>query len=294
MTTRLVFRRRRSVSSDHPVELRFVDMLLIIVATLMIVTVVLSVVSQVTTAGRPDAPPVITTESAPTAIVGQPYELTIAVRGGDGNYQWTTTGGQLPAGLSMAQDGVVVGTPRAAQTARVGVRVRDGGGRVSDARELTFAVQPSGAGDIAPPKPRITSGTTLLDDAVVGQTYRHNFTGDSGAAPYTWKSDDRLPKGLELAPDGVLGGRPQDGGTSTFTLTMTDGDGATVRQDVRMVVQDAPESWFWSLLNWLKTAFMWAGLGLIVLIIGNILWVLLFGLPPLASEAVNGIFVKRK
>jgi hypothetical protein len=276
------------------VELRFVDMLLIIVATLMIVTVVLSVVSQVTTAGRPDAPPMITTKSAPTGIVGQPYELTIAVQGGDGGYQWTTAGGQLPAGLTMAQDGVVVGTPRTAQTARVGVRVRDGSGHVSDTRELTFAVQPSGAGDIAPPKPRITASTTLVDDAVAGQTYRHNFTGDSGAAPYTWKADDRLPKGLELAPDGVLGGRPQDGGTTTFTLTMTDGDGETVRQDVRMVVQDAPESWFWALLNWIKAIFMWIGLALILVIIGFILWVLLFGLPPMWSEPVDGILVKRR
>jgi hypothetical protein len=279
MTTPLVFRRRRSLAADHPVELRFVDMLLIIIATLMIVTVVLSVVSAITGSGRPDIAPTVTTRSAPTAIAGQPYQLTLAVHGGDGDYKWEKAGGELPTGLTLADDGLVEGTPTRQQTARVGVRVRDGSGRVSEARELTFAVQPSGAGNVTQPKPRIATTVTLLDDAVAGQMYRHKFTADSGTAPYRWRADSPLPKGLQLAPDGTLEGRPE-AGTSTFTVTMTENGGAAARQEIRLVVREAPNSWFWWFLNLLKTIFMWAGLGLILILIAVWLKGLIFGRPP--------------
>jgi len=58
---------------------------------------------------------------------------------------------------------------------------------------------------------------------------------------------------------------------------MTDGDGGTAEQEVRLVVQEAPDSWFWQLLNLLGTVFMWAGAGLLFIIVGVGLWGILFG-----------------
>jgi hypothetical protein len=270
MTVPMVFRRRRTTVADHPVELRFVDMLLIIIATLMIVTVVLSVVSAITGSGRPDVAPRVATRSAPTAIAGQPYQLTLAVEGGDGDYRWETVGGELPGGLVLRADGVVEGIPTKEETTGVGLRVRDGSDRVSEARELSFAVRPSGDGNVPQPEPRIITSVTLLDDAVAGQMYRHRFTADSGATPYRWRAS-QLPDGLELAPDGTLAGRPVEG-TSTFAVTMSEAGGATARQEVRLVVREAPDSWFWWLLDLLKTIFMWAGAAVLAIIIGVALW----------------------
>lgn len=274
MTT-TVFRRRRVLASDHPVELRFVDMLLIIIATLMIVTVVLSVVSAITGSGRPDVAPRVTSRSAPTAIAGQPYQLTLAVEGGDGDYAWRTVGGEFPAGLTLRDDGVVEGTPTAEQTTGVSVQVRDGSDRVSEAQQLSFTVRSAGDGNVTQPEPRIESAVTLLDDAVAGQVFRHRFTADSGAAPHQWRAD-ALPSGLQLSSDGTLAGRPE-AGTNTFTVTMTDGDGGTAKQEVRLVVAEAPDSWFWWFLNLVKTIVMWAGFGLLMIMIGSGLWGILFG-----------------
>jgi hypothetical protein len=291
--TTTVFRRRRIVAADQPVELRFVDMLLIIIATLMIVTVVLSVISAITGGGRPDVAPRVTTRSAPAAIAGQPYQLTLAVQGGDGDYTWEAVEGSLPTGLALRADGVVEGTPTEEQTTGVGVRVRDGSDRVSEAQQLSFRVRPAGNGDVPPPKPRVVTAVTLLD-AVAGQMYRHRFTADSGTTPYRWRAGD-LPGGLELAPDGTLAGRPE-AGTSTFTVTMTDAAGAAARQEVRLVVHEAPESWFWWLLDLLKTIFMWVGAGLLLLIIAVWLWEVLFGRDArtIHDPGRQGIFGKRQ
>jgi len=276
MTT-TVFRRRRILAADHPVELRFVDMLLIIIATLMIVTVVLSVVSAITPTGRPDVAPRVTTRSAPAAIAGQPYQLTLAVQGGDGDYDWEAIGGELPAGLSLRADGIVEGTPTAEQTTGVSVQVRDGSDRISEAQELSFTVRPSGDGNVTRPEPRIDSLVTLLDDAVGGQTYQHQFTADSGTAPHQWRAEE-LPDGLQLSEDGTLAGRPE-AGTNTFTVTMTDGDGGTAEQEVRMVVAEAPDSWFWWLLDLLIEVAKWVGFGLILILILVALKESLFGRP---------------
>ena len=74
MATVPIFRRGRGRAADHPVELRFVDMLLIVIATLMFVAVVLSVTSAFSTrqpgGGRPVAAPQITTDSVAPAGVG--------------------------------------------------------------------------------------------------------------------------------------------------------------------------------------------------------------------------------
>ncbi|MEO3804200.1 putative Ig domain-containing protein [Nonomuraea sp. B1E8] len=257
MTTTPVFVRRRTPGTEHPVELRFVDMLLTIIATLMVVTIVLSVVSAISGSGQPDVAPSITTRSAPEAIVGRPYRLTLAVEGGDGEYTWRAVGGTLPAGLRLSTDGVIEGTPARKQTSSVSVRVSDGSGRLSEVRELGLSVRPSGAGAVEPLPPRVIGPVTLLDGAVAGRLYTYTFTAGGGRPPYRW-SGSALPDGLQLAPDGILAGRPT-AGTFTFTVTLTDAGGATARQQVRLVVKEAPDSLFWQVLDWLVTIVTWIG-----------------------------------
>jgi hypothetical protein len=239
-----VFVRRRAAAGEHPVEMRFVDMLLIIIATLMVVTIVLSVVSAFNGNGRVDVAPEVATRSAPAAIVRQAYQLTLAVHGGDGDYTWEKVAGVLPRGLTLdRRSGLIEGKPQRVSTHGISLQVRDGSGRVSAVRELTIRVRPSGAGDAEQAAPRIAAAVTLLDDAVAGRLYEHSFDAAAGTPPYEWDSTE-LPAGLELAPDGTLVGRPEAGGTSTFTVTMMEAGGAEASQEVRLVVAEESDSLF--------------------------------------------------
>jgi hypothetical protein len=282
MTITPVFTRRRTSAVEHPVELRFVDMLLIIIATLMFVAIVLSVVSAFNGSGQPDVAPQVVTRSAPTAIVGQPYELTLAVHGGDGKYTWQATVGAMPDGLRIRQDGIVEGTPTQPQATRIGVRVTDGSGRVSEVQVLTFTVRLAGTGSLQRVPPHIVGAVTLLDDAVVGQDYNHKFTADSGSPPHRW-SISELPSGLEFVPDGTLAGRPAEAGTSTFTVTMADADGTTARQEIRLVVREQPESLLWRILGMLKTIITFLG----YFLVGSAVLTLFIGAP--AHDGAPGI-----
>jgi hypothetical protein len=54
----------------------------------------------------------ITTTSLPNAVIGQPYNQTLAATGGTTPYTWSITSGSLPSGLSLnASTGVISGTP---------------------------------------------------------------------------------------------------------------------------------------------------------------------------------------
>jgi hypothetical protein len=65
-----------------------------------------------------DPPPLsITTTSLPGGTVGAAYSQTLAASGGAGGNSWTTTAGALPAGLTLASNGTISGTPTAAGTA---------------------------------------------------------------------------------------------------------------------------------------------------------------------------------
>jgi len=71
----------------------------------------------------------ITTASLPTASVGSPYSLTLAASGGSGTKSWTLGAGSLPAGLSLASNGVLSGTPTTSQVgtyANIVISVSDG------------------------------------------------------------------------------------------------------------------------------------------------------------------------
>ncbi|MFD5317845.1 Ig domain-containing protein [Streptomyces sp. NPDC127098] len=264
MTTPLipvaVRRRARTGDGGAPVELRFVDMLMIVIATLMFLAITLSVVSAVAARGggadiaRQASPPQVTTRSAPTAIAGQPYSLTLAVEGGDGDYTWQATSGDLPDGLSLRPDGTIEGTPERVGEARLDVHVTDGSGRVSPERELILAVRPAAEEPTERMPLRVLSPLALLDDAAEDEPYRHAFRTGAGTPPYRWESGE-LPSGLRLSADGVLTGRPEDGGTSDFTVTVTDAEGETARQAVRMEVADAPRPQWQQWLRWAVIAF---------------------------------------
>ncbi|WP_214105577.1 Ig domain-containing protein [Acrocarpospora catenulata] len=74
----------------------------------------------------PFLPPSITTTTLSAGTAGTAYSQTLAARGGVPFYDWTITGGALPAGLTLDRfTGSITGTPTANGTSQFTVQLRD-------------------------------------------------------------------------------------------------------------------------------------------------------------------------
>ena len=147
--------------------------------------------------------------------MGRSYAMTLTAVAGDTSqpYTWTAIGA-LPAGLTLSTAGIISGTATASGTTRFTAQVRDNSGatttRVFDLRVL------------APPS--VT--TASLPEAFQGSAYSTTLSGTDGQTPYQWRvSAGTLPEGLTLSSAGVLSGTPPTGGTSSFTVELTDANG---------------------------------------------------------------------
>ena len=68
----------------------------------------------------------ITTTSLPSATIGTPYSTQLQAAGGTQPYKWKLKSGSLPAGLTLANTGVISGTPSSgAVTSTFTVKVKD-------------------------------------------------------------------------------------------------------------------------------------------------------------------------
>ena len=81
--------------------------------------------------------PTITTSSLPGGKVGTAYNQTLAATG-DATITWTLDSGNLPAGLTLAADGKISGTPTAANTYTFTVKATNGAG--SDTKSYTVKI----------------------------------------------------------------------------------------------------------------------------------------------------------
>src|SRR5699024_1266618 len=83
--------------------------------------------------------------------------------------------------------------------------------------------------------PTIT--TTEVPDGQTGVYYEVGLTTTGGGTPPTWQvTDGRFPTGLALDEDGLIHGTPLYGGQYQFTVTATDGFGASDAQDLTLTV----------------------------------------------------------
>jgi large repetitive protein len=157
--------------------------------------------------------------SLPDGDVGQPYEASVA-READLTGVFTVVEGSLPAGLTLAGDGTVDGTPTAAgeYTFTVGYTFA-----VIDAVVETAAETET---EIAQRRTyTVTIGDYLaagLPDAVIGTEYNASAAGRN-SLPGTFKLiNGKLPDGLSLAADGTITGTPTLLGEAAFTIEYSD------------------------------------------------------------------------
>ncbi|MGB9082733.1 MAG: putative Ig domain-containing protein, partial [Desulfuromonadaceae bacterium] len=180
--------------------------------------------------------PAITTSSLSSGVVGFTYSQQLDMTGGTTPIVWSQSGG-LPPGLQFdAVKGIISGTPTNAGSYDLTFSVTDAAGFVTT-KTFNLTVYPTFS--IATP----STGTGSPPPAVVGTAYK-SFTFKTnygGTAPYSWtKNSGALPAGLSLNQDtGILSGTPTTAGDYTFTLKVTDTNGAFTTKTFMISVLEA-------------------------------------------------------
>ncbi|QSX80098.1 putative Ig domain-containing protein [Lysobacter solisilvae] len=152
----------------------------------------------------------------PDAAVGGAYLQTVIASGGTAPYAFAVTAGTLPAGISLAANGTLSGTPTAGGSFSFTVSATDsstGAGPYTASRAYTLTVAAATV---------VVLPATLVD-GTLGAAYSQSLSATGGTSSYTFAiSAGALPPGLAFSSSGVLSGTPTATGTFNFTVTATD------------------------------------------------------------------------
>jgi hypothetical protein len=172
----------------------------------------------------------ITTTTLPAASVGSPYSAKLESAGIKSNVAYEVTAGSLPAGLTLAPDGTISGTPTA------------GGSSPFTVQGSAESLDPAAPGTrIDSHQYTLTVGAALSASltrrvAEVGIPVRSGLVASGGTAPYVWTPNGALPAGLVLNADGSLSGAPSRAGSYTLTAHVRDASGGARDIQVSLVV----------------------------------------------------------
>ncbi|MCC7601252.1 IPT/TIG domain-containing protein, partial [Janthinobacterium sp. FW305-129] len=153
----------------------------------------------------------ITPASLPGATVGTAYSQQLTASGGIGPYAFVVSG-SVPAGMALSASGILSGTPTAAGSFALTVKVTDTR-QFTATRNYTLPV---------------TSATLALTPASLPNptaeaAYSASVTAAGGTAPYSYAVVGVLPVGLSLnAATGVLSGTTNVAGSFPFSIKVTD------------------------------------------------------------------------
>lgn len=162
-------------------------------------------------------PVLITSADLPDGDTATAYSADLEASGGVAPLMWSIASGALPRGLALSATGRVSGTPSEAGAFTVTIAVTDAAA-ATDSRAFTF--------EITDATPMITS--QQLPPARAGGPYSAQLEVTGGTGPYTFSlTTGMLPNGLTLDASGLISGMPDDEGTFTFTVEVTDANDAT-------------------------------------------------------------------
>jgi choice-of-anchor C domain-containing protein len=122
----------------------------------------------------------VATTSLPDATQGVPYHGSLTASGGEGPLRWSLTSGELPAGIALAADGTISGTPTAAGAQVVSATVSDTRGATAT-RSLSLRVEALpppvdlGPGDVLTPVAAPVCGPVC--GTTWGDPHLHTFDG---------------------------------------------------------------------------------------------------------------------
>jgi hypothetical protein len=172
-------------------------------------------------------PPLEISGSLPPGVVGTAYTASFAASGGTPDYQFSLAGGSLPAGLTLAANGLLTGTPTQAGQFRFTVQVTDAAGlKVSKEFFLTI---------VAPP----LHLTGSIGNLTLGAAVNVTFGATGGVPPYNFSAVGILPSGTVFS-NGTISGTPNSLGTFSFTISVMDQAGTVVSQNFSVQVVAPP------------------------------------------------------
>ncbi|MEN5202969.1 putative Ig domain-containing protein [Stenotrophomonas sp. TWI700] len=149
----------------------------------------------------------------PAGTVGVTYTESLSASGGSAPYTFSISSGALPAGLTLASNGQVTGTPSAAGTATFTIVATDANAQTGS---RNYSVT------IAAPTLVLTPASGALS-ASYDAPYTQALSTSGGIGPYSYAvTSGALPAGLTLSGS-QISGTPTAPGSYTFTVTSTDG-----------------------------------------------------------------------
>jgi large repetitive protein len=158
--------------------------------------------------------------------VGIPFTAHQNASGGNGAFTWTLASGALPAGLALAPDGTVSGTPTVPGRFGFIMRVTDGEGRVVNVNGTLVVAA------------KLAFKTLKLKAAKSGVAYRAKIATSGGVSPMTWTVRGKLPNGVKFAArTATLIGKPKSAGTYRLTFTAIDALQVSAKKTLVLVVK---------------------------------------------------------
>ncbi|MFG6466295.1 fibronectin type III domain-containing protein [Roseateles sp. BYS87W] len=158
-------------------------------------------------------------------VGGAAYSQSVAgASGGAAPYSYAVASGALPAGLSLAANGTLAGTPTAGGTFQFTVTATDSSTGAGPFRAtsglLTLTIRAA----------TVALAPASLARAQVGVPYSQALSATGGNAPYSFSvSAGTLPPGLALnASTGALSGTPTAAGRFAFTVQASDSTAGAV------------------------------------------------------------------
>ncbi len=158
----------------------------------------------------------VTNPATTTGTVNAPFSQTFTESSSIGGATFTTAS-TLPAGLTLATNGTLSGTPTQPGTFPIVVTVTDGNGCTGTSATYNLVI---GCQTITVTSPANANGTAA-------SAFSETFTQSGAFGGATFTTASTLPAGLTLATNGVLSGTPTQTGTFPIVVTVTDGNGCT-------------------------------------------------------------------
>jgi hypothetical protein len=160
----------------------------------------------------------VTNPAVSTGVAGAPFSQTFAQSGGIGTTTFSLASGTLPAGLTLAANGTLSGTPTQTGSFPITVKATDANGCSGTGATYTLTIT---CQTITVTNPAVSSGTA-------GAAFSQTFTQSGGLGTTTFSlASGTLPAGLNLAANGTLSGTPVQTGSFPITVKATDANGCT-------------------------------------------------------------------
>lgn len=172
------------------------------------------------------AGPTIRPDDIPVARVGVVYHTGFSLAGGVPPY--TTLISATVPGIDIL-GAELAGIPQTAGDYPVTVNISDSA-VPGHALQKDYVLRVTAATD------GVTVATTAPEDATVGASYSFMLQALGGSAPYSWRSDDPLPPGIQLVSSGLLSGTPQRAGDYVFSVRVQDARHAGARRRLSLRV----------------------------------------------------------